>query len=73
MKNVERGYSQVEWLINVPFLSGRIRITMYFENMPPWMELWSAGDILGEKEKEEFYLHQYLLLDNQEIGPLNKY
>lgn len=33
MKNVERGYCQGEWLISVPFLPGKIRITIYSENM----------------------------------------
>lgn len=37
------------------------------------MELWSVRDILGEKEKEEFYLHKYLLLDNQEKDPLKEH
>lgn len=35
-ENVERGYCQGAWLINAPFLPGRIRITIYFETMSPW-------------------------------------
>lgn len=69
MKNVERGYCQGEWLINVPFLSGRISITISW-NYVQGIELWNLRDILGEKEKGEFYLYQYLELDHQETNTL---
>ena len=36
------------------------------------MELWSMRDTLGEKEKRESYLHQYLELGNLETVPLEK-